>query len=191
MAEASSLGQDGDETFSIPVFWDPTFLDKKKNMIAALGAHFSENPAVTIVTASFANARSEDWNVPHTPELVAQWLSLGYTSDLMLDAGQQIIDATMEAFPHQHVALSIATNGNDLDPSADYLARTTVVWARSAWPGRLLTQVSSLSTFIPPAPGDKGSAWAVLWNMTPAGRCANGFSMHQRSGLHSEPWSTD
>lgn len=157
---------EGGEMLSIPVFWDPTYLEKKKNMIAALGAHFSENPAVTIVTASFANARSEDWNVPHSPELVEQWLSLGYTSDLMLDAGQQIIDATMEAFPHQYVALSIGTTGGDLDPSNDYVARTTVVWAWNTW-GRLLTQVSSLSTFIPPPPGDKGSAWAVLWNMTP------------------------
>src|SRR4029077_4152656 len=40
---------------SIPVFWDPTFLAKKKAMIAALGAHFTNNPAVTIVCASFAN----------------------------------------------------------------------------------------------------------------------------------------
>jgi len=185
--------EDGGETYSIPVFWDPTYLDKKKNMIAALGAHFSENPAVTIVTASFANARSEDWNVPHTPELVDQWLSLGYTADLMLDAGQQIIDATMEAFPHQHVALSIGTSGTELDPSPDYLARTTTVWAWNAWPGRLLTQVSSLSTFIPPAPGDKGSAWAVLWNMTPqAGaqmvfRCINDPEYIVNHGVPIDP----
>jgi len=136
-------------------------------MIAALGAHFTNNPTVTIVTASFANAKSEDWNVPHTPDLVAEWLSLGYTSQEMLDAGQQIIDATMEAFPNQYVALSIGCPRSDLDPTADYVARNTVTWAWDAWPGKLLTQVGSLSTFIPSPPGNKYSSWAVLWNMTP------------------------
>jgi hypothetical protein len=159
-------------TISIPVFWDPTFLAKKKNMIAALGAHFTDNKTVTIVTASFANATSEDWNVPHTPDLVDEWLSLGYTSQKMLDAGQQVIDATMEAFPNQYVALAIAGNGHvgatgNLDPTADYVARTTVTWAWDAWPGKLVTQINSLSTIIPPAPGDKFSSWAVLWDMIP------------------------
>ena len=51
---------------TIPVFWDPTFLAKKKAMITALGAHFTNNPTVQIVVASFANATSEDWTVPHT-----------------------------------------------------------------------------------------------------------------------------
>ena len=102
---------DNGVTTSIPVFWDPTYLAKKKAMIAALGVHFANNPTVKIVTASFANATSEDWNVPHTPDLVARWLSLGYTSEKMLDAGKQIIDATMVAFPNQFVAMAIGGNG--------------------------------------------------------------------------------
>jgi hypothetical protein len=55
-------------TTSIPLLWDPVFLAKKKATIAALGAHFTNNPTVTIVWTSFANATSEDWNVPHTPD---------------------------------------------------------------------------------------------------------------------------
>ena len=34
---------------TIPVFWDPTWLAKKTAMITALGEHFTDNPAVTIV----------------------------------------------------------------------------------------------------------------------------------------------
>lgn len=159
-------------TNTIPVFWDPTFLAKKKAMIAAVGAHFTNNPTVTIVSASFANALSEDWNVPHTPDLVAEWFSLGYTTEKMLDAGRQIIDATMAAFPKQYLALAIGNNGHvgatgNLDPQADTVARTTVEWAWGAWPGRLVTQLNSVSTIIPPAPGYDFSAWAVLWDMLP------------------------
>lgn len=162
----------GGVTTTIPVFWDPTFLAKKKDMIAALGAHFTNNKTVTIVCASFANATSEDWNVPHTPDLVTEWLSLGYTSAEMVDAGQQIIDATRAAFPNQYVATAIGTSGHvgatgNLDPTADYVARTTVEWAWVAWPGKLVTQMNSLSTVIPAPPGDEHSAWAVLWDMRP------------------------
>ncbi len=71
---------------TIPVFWDPTFLAKKTAMIAALGAHLANNPTITIVSASFANAISEDWNVPHSPTDVTNWLALGYTTDKLLAA---------------------------------------------------------------------------------------------------------
>lgn len=142
---------------TIPVFWDPTFLTKKTNMIAALGAHFTSNPAVSVVVASFANATSEDWNVPHTPTDVTNWLALGYTTDKLLGAGQQIIDATMSAFPNQIVTLAVGGSGHvkgtNLDPTNDYAARTAVATARASWPGRLNVQKNDLSTSIPVFPG--------------------------------------
>ncbi len=105
---------------TIPVFWDPTYLAKKKNMIAALGSQFASNPTVKIVSASFANATSEDWNVPHDPDGVVDWLAAGYTTEKLVDAGQQIIDATMTAFPNQFVTLAIGGNGYSKDgPNLD------------------------------------------------------------------------
>ena len=96
---------------TIPVFWDPTYLAKKKAMIAALGEHYANNSSIAIVSASFANATSEDWNVPHTPADVVNWSAVGYSTAKMLDAGQQIIDATMQAFPTQYVSLAISGDG--------------------------------------------------------------------------------
>ena len=87
---------------TIPVYWDPTFLAKKKAMIVALGAHFTNNPALAVVWTSFANARSEDWSVPHTPSQVEAWQQVGYTTDKLLEAGKEIIDTTMMAFPNQY-----------------------------------------------------------------------------------------
>jgi hypothetical protein len=157
---------------TIPVFWDPTFLAKKQAMIAALGAHFTNNPAVAIVAASFANATSEDWNVPHAPPDVVNWLAVGYTSQKMLDAGKAIIDATMTAFPNQYVTLAVGGNGHvgatgNLDPTADYVARNAVATARASWPGRLIVQINSLSTFNPVEPGPDGSIWRLLWDSQP------------------------
>jgi hypothetical protein len=53
----------------IPVFWNPTYLAKKKALIAMAGAHITANPQfssqVQVVSISYANAITEDWNVPH------------------------------------------------------------------------------------------------------------------------------
>jgi elongation factor P hydroxylase len=151
---------------TIAVFWDPVWLAKKTAMITALGARYSSNPAVKIVGASFANANTEDWNVPHTPPEVTAWFAAGYTSAKMLDAGRQIINATMAAFPNQYVTLAVAANGPTLDPDPSYVARNAVLEARASWSGRLIVQKDSLATFIPSAPGT-GTSWELLWNSRP------------------------
>jgi Beta-galactosidase len=160
----SFLDSDGVE-ITIPVFWDPTFLAKKKAMIAALGAHFTNNPAIVIVWASFANAQSEDWSVPHMPSEIEAWHEVGYTTDKLLDAGKQIIDATMTAFPKQYVTLAIAGNGG-LDPDPNYAARNAILAARAIWPGRLIAQKNNLATFNPPAPGTS-TVFQPLWDSRP------------------------
>jgi hypothetical protein len=148
---------------TIPVFWDPTFLAKKKAMIAALGAHLTNNTAIVIVWSSFANATSEDWNVPHDSAAVAAWLAAGYTSDKLIAAGKTIIDATMTAFPKQYVTLAVGTSGTDLDPDRDYVARNVVLAERTAWPDRLIVQKNSLAAFSPPAPG-LDTVYDLLWD---------------------------
>ncbi len=159
-----TFDKDGVPT-TIPVFWDPTFLAKKKAMIAALGAHFTNHPAIKIVWTSFANANSEDWSVPHTQAEIAAWQAVGYTSEKLLEAGRQVIEASMTAFPNQYITLAVAGNGK-LDPDVNYVARNAVLAARAAWPGRLIVQKNSLATFNPPAPGT-GSTFQVLWDSRP------------------------
>ena len=181
---------------AIPVFWDPTYLAKKKAMIVALGTHFANNPTVKIVCASFANATSEDWNVPHTQDAVANWLAVGYTSEKMLDAGRQIIDTTMTAFPNSYVTLAISGNGHvnglNLDPDADYVARNAILTANISWPGRLIVQKNSLSTISTPAPGTDAN-WEVLYNSRPevGGQmlfwCSNDASYRMNGGVPGDP----
>ena len=157
---------DGGRSVTIAVFWDPVWLAKKTAMITALGARYSGNPAVKIVGVSFANASSEDWGVPHLPPEVTAWFAAGYTSARMLNAGRQIIDATMAAFPNQFATLAVGGNGPALDPDPSYVARNAVLNARASWPGRLIVQKNTLETFIPDAPGT-GTLWQLLWDSRP------------------------
>jgi len=181
---------------SIPVFWDPTFLAKKTAMIQALGAHVTNNPALSIVVASFANATSEDWNVPHSNTDITQWQRLGYTSDLLIGAGHTIIDATMAAFPNQFVTLAVAANGTKLDQPnpdpADYVARTVKDDERALWPGRLIIQKNDLSTFIPLFPGT-GTIYDIITESAPdiAGQmlfqCVGDSSYKVNKGVPIDP----
>jgi Beta-galactosidase len=185
-----TFDDDGVQT-TIPVFWDPTFLARKKAMIAALGAHFTSNTTIKIVCVSFANANSEDWSVPHTASEIAAWQALGYTSEKLLDAGKQIIDAAMVAFPNQYLTLAVAGNGN-LDPDVNYVARNAVLTARASWPGRLIVQKNSLATFNAPAPGT-GTVYQLLWDSRPdiGGQmlfnCFSDTSYRMNNGVAGDP----
>src|SRR5437764_8919627 len=115
-------------------------------MINALGEHFASNPAVKIVSVSFANATGEDWNVPHTRPDVIAWRAdpVNYTTKQLTDAGKELIDTTMLAFPNQYVSLAIEGDGPDLDhfscPSlrVTCAAATAIDDANVSWPGRLI-----------------------------------------------------
>ena len=186
----------GTVTTKIPVFWDPTFLAKKTAMIRALGAHFTNNPTVTIVVASFANSTSEDWGVPHTATDITNWFRLGYTTQLMLDTGATIINTTMTAFPNQFVTLAVGGNGSGgalhLDPTDDYLARNAILNARALWPGRMIAQKNDLKTCIPVAPGTD-TLYSMIWDFQPdvgaqmAFQCFNDSTYKANCGIPIDP----
>ena len=160
---------------TIPVFWDPTFLAKKNGAMAALGARYSNHPAVKIVVASFANATTADWNVPHGTTIdpgygtseVTRWRNAGYTTQKMVDAGKRVIDAAMQAFPNQVISLAINSNGNGLDwPNHDnYVSEKVIADARTLWgTGRLVAQKNSLATKTTPPIPPPDTSLAVWYN---------------------------
>ena len=100
------------QPLTIPVFWDPIFLAKKIALIQAAGAHYASHSSIAVVSCAFANATTADWNIPNAPEDIANWQAAGYTTELMVNAGQMIIDATMAAFPNQNVVMPIDRNSS-------------------------------------------------------------------------------
>ena len=100
------------------------------------------------MSCSFANARAGDWNIPDAPEDIANWLAAGYTTELMVNAGEMIIDATMAAFPNQNVVMPIGRGAPGLDPSVTYLSETVVDYATTTY-GRFITAKDSLAATTP------------------------------------------
>jgi hypothetical protein len=156
------------EQLTMPVYWDPIFLAKKIALIQAAGTHFSSHSSVQVVACSFANSTTGDWDIPDTRQDIANWRQAGYTTELMVAAGEMIIDATMAAFPNQNVSLSVARGAGNLDPTSDYLAETVVNYAATTY-GRFITQKNSLAATTPD-PGVDISLlfnWQVLFDQCP------------------------
>ncbi len=190
---------------TIPLFWDQTYLDKKKAMIAAIGARYSGNPLVKVATASFANRHSEDWSVPDSTQIdgippagsseasrmsedwsvpdstqidgippagsseASRMLAAGYTHQKMVDAGTQIMDAAMAAWPNQVIYMAIGRIDRPLEQDPDSVARDVRDATRSRWgANRLVIGKEIISNVIPFAPPDPTSAWALFYNSRPA-----------------------
>ena len=160
----STYGQE----LTMPVFWDPIFLQKKMALLAAAGAHFAGHASIVVVACSFANASTGDWGIPSTPDDITNWRAAGYTTDKMVNTGKMAVDATMAAFPNQNVALSIGRGAGDLDPTQDYLAETVVNYATQTY-GRFISEKNSLSatTRDPVVSSSNLLNWQVLFDQSP------------------------
>ena len=178
-ANTISYYDSGHTLKTIPLFWNQTFLDKKKAMIAAVGARYSGNPLVKVATASFANRNSEDWSMldstridgipPAGSSEVSRMLAAGYTHAKMVDAGMQIMDAATAAWPNQVIYLAIGRIDRPLEQDPDSVARDVRDATRSRWgANRLVIGKEIISNVMPFAPPDPTGAWALFYNSRPA-----------------------
>ena len=178
-ANTISYYDSGHTLKTIPLFWNQTFLDKKKAMIAAVGARYSGNPLVKVATASFANRNSEDWSMldstridgipPAGSSEASRMLAAGYTHAKMVDAGMQIMDAATAAWPNQVIYLAIGRIDRPLEQDPDSVARDVRDATRSRWgANRLVIGKEIISNVMPFAPPDPTGAWALFYNSRPA-----------------------
>jgi hypothetical protein len=155
-------------TITIPVWWDPIFLEKKKDFIAAMGRHFTANPNIVLVSSSCANTTSDDWAVPTSNTDIQNLLAKGYTSSKLINACEDIIDATMAAFPNQFTLMAINRGAKGLDSNVDYVASHVVDYAMTRYPGRFIAQKNSLSASTwDPWTASKLHRWQVLYDARP------------------------
>ena len=155
------------ETATVPLFWDPVFLEQKKRLIAAAGRRFAAHPQVALVSASCANALTDDWYVPSAAQDM-DWSPYAYTPEKLIAACKEIIDATMAAFPRQLVLMSVSWQVSGLDPDPDFVARRVVAYARAAYPGRFVLHKNTISAFVPdPTKTRHLASWQILYDYRP------------------------
>ncbi|MBA2436066.1 MAG: hypothetical protein H0V54_13470 [Chthoniobacterales bacterium] len=114
----------------------------------------------------------------------AAWQEVGYTTEKLLDAGRQIIDASMTAFPDQYDHPCDRWGTATSTRNVNYAARNAVP-ARAGWPGRLIVQKNSLATSNPPAPGTD-TVYQVLWTAGAPARISERARMRNPAALSAD-----
>ena len=181
----------GNRVKTIPVFWDSTFMQKKRELIEALGKRYGDNRNIKVVYVGFANARSSDWSVPGGNTLsaaeraagftitgVQRWGALGYTEQKIINSGCPasgtggIIDAAVKSFPSAVVIFSGSTTHVKLDPHGKrYCAETAFNNAKVKYGSHVaiqkddLSQKTSVNQPFSGQPADNG--WRIIYNARP------------------------
>ena len=141
----STFGQE----VTIPLFWDPVFLQKKIKLIEEIGNRYTDHARFVSIHAHCANGATDDWNVPASADDLETWETIGFSSEKLLGACKSVIDATMEAFPNQSVRTAIGSIKRSLDPDPDYVVRELLLYANSVYPGRLVVQKHNINVNTP------------------------------------------
>jgi hypothetical protein len=102
---------------TMPLPWDPIFQEKWSNFIAAFGAKYNSNPAVSHVKLTGINSDTAETLLPISVhesinggqcmgyDDVANWRAVGYTRVKVENAFLQIADEFYRAFPNRESAL--------------------------------------------------------------------------------------
>jgi hypothetical protein len=153
-------------TLTMPLFWDAYLLNRKYAFIAAIGSRYRNHPAVRAVGVSCANAKTDDWNVPHEPDDIERWKTVaGYTSGKLVNVCKTTITRVAAAFPTQTIVLPIGSNGQ-LDPTPNHVATTVADWGLATYPGRFKIARHALNARTP-LPDDAGADWRVVYDRRP------------------------
>ena len=162
-----------------PVFWAPTLLANKAKLMAAFGARYNANPTVAIVTCQFAGARDDDWGVPSGTVVDgiapsgsterSRLLTAGWTTQKMVDAGNQVVANAMAAFPDKPIGMAIGSTSTALTPEGqNYIGVMVINTARAKWGERMVATHNSMSEKPPVPPPPAGGYWSTIYNMRPS-----------------------
>ena len=116
----------------VPVYWDPVYLEKTKNLIKALGERYNGKPFVEFVQIAHMGQWGEMHVSMHTP--VQPWLDAGYCPEKYLEAHKKIIDWYSTAFPDTQLSQALgppifsASELSDVEKIIPYLANKKIMF---------------------------------------------------------------
>jgi hypothetical protein len=151
---------DGGITKSIPRYWSPMLLQKKKQMYAALAAHYKGRqwnlndgtPAIKHIQLGIANQDTEDWTIDDTKTGTTNWRSAGWTEDKIRNAYKELYQSVAVSWPEQTLGAAVNPSGSCIDPTyaaqcgattagpcpstcdKNHLAKLVIADLRAIWP---------------------------------------------------------
>lgn len=133
----------GDTLTTIAVPWSPTWLQFKKDAIAALGTKYGNNPKVVIGEAAVFTGKNIDFTVPSGnvvdglpptgSTISSRMRTAGYSHETMVAAGATMLNAFTSAFPNAVISFPTGPIGGGLETVQMSVVSEVLAAARTKW----------------------------------------------------------
>lgn len=163
----------------LPLPWDRVYLAHWFDFLKLLSAKYGNSPAFRVVAAAGPTSVSAEFTLPHTPEELQKWRSVGYTPSKYIEAWQKVFQVYAADFPNQYVSLSLGF-GLNIDEQGQKDARAAkptkvaiIDEAIGVLGRRFALQNSNLDGNSEPDHGPHGVPLVISYN----GRIVTGFQL--------------
>jgi hypothetical protein len=96
----------GDQ-LALPLPWDQTYLDRWFAFLKAVSARYQNRPAFIKIAADGPTSVTGEMSLPNAPADLCTWIQVGYTSDRLIGAWQQVFANYAQIFPRQYFSLAL------------------------------------------------------------------------------------
>ena len=91
----------------LPLPWDQTYLDRWFAFLKDVSARYQNRPSFSKIAADGPTSVTAEMSLPNEPADLCTWLSVGYTSDQLIGAWQQVFANYAQIFPRQYFSLAL------------------------------------------------------------------------------------
>jgi hypothetical protein len=122
-------GPDKGKLMSLPMPWDPVYLNRWFEFLKLLSGRYGTSPAFKMISADGPTSVTAEMTLPRIPK---QWQNDSYTPSKFIQAWQKVFQVYNTDFPNQFISLTTgaALNINDqgkIAPSEGTSTRQTIV----------------------------------------------------------------
>ena len=95
------------EPLSLPLPWDQTYLNRWFAFLKAVSARYQNRPSFIKIAADGPTSVTAEMSLPNESEDLCTWIKVGYTSDRLIGAWQQVFTNYAQIFPRQYFSLAL------------------------------------------------------------------------------------
>ena len=95
------------EQLSLPLPWDQTYLNRWFAFLKAVSGRYQNRPSFIKIAADGPTSVTAEMSLPNEPADLCTWVKVGYTSDRLIGAWQQVFANYAQIFPRQYFSLAL------------------------------------------------------------------------------------
>jgi hypothetical protein len=95
------------EQLALPLPWDQTYLDRWFAFLKAVSARYENRPTFIKIAADGPTSVTAEMSLPNEPADLCTWIQVGYSSDRLIGAWQQVFAEYAQIFPRQYFSLAL------------------------------------------------------------------------------------